>query len=413
MHKKRRFREGWAKAAAIVLVLGAILTPAVMAVNAATSQPRDPSANSIIYNGCYTKAECVDKMEHGDGAGGHSGADISGIYKAFGITTATLDSSETVEGKVYSDGRVTVDENIGTFKAGDTVATNAWSVGRTKNADSTPFAGVWKRPVGSVFISSSITAFVNMSGNKMNWFMLHACGNAGEGTPTPAPKPKPSPSSSASPKPSHTPSPTPSPTHTPSPTPSMTPKPSPTPSSTPSPTPTPSTPPTPSPTPTPGLFSCVSLLASEDQKDLSLFHFVINAHVEPGVQVTGYLFSFSDQNFAPNPTDANTPTFSRTLPPGQTTAHGQVVTSAGTTDVSRACTVTVNAPNVQPTPSPTNSPTPVPTGQVLGTQAPLPSTGPETALGGVAGLTAIGMAGRAYLRSRKSLLDSLRKRPRK
>ena len=62
--------------------------------------------------------------------------------------------------------------------------------------------------------------------------------------------------------------------------------------------------------------------------------------------------------------------------------------------------------NEAPTPTPTPVPTPTPTGQVL--SANLPATGPETAFGGVAGLTAIGYASRAYLRSRKSVLDALR-----
>lgn len=375
MNQKRRFREGWARLAAMVLVLGALLTPAVMAVNAASSQPRDNDSNSIIWGGCYTKSECVSKMQNGDGVGGHTGANISGIYKAFGITAATLDSADTVPGTVYADGHVTVAQNVGTFKAGATVATGAWSVGRTANAQSTPFAGVYKRSVGSVFASSSITGFINMSGNKMNWFVLNSCGNAGGGTPTAAPKPSPTPTA----------------------------------------TPKPTSPPTPSPTPVSSLFSCDSMLVRQDQTDRSLFHFIIYAHTGPGVAVTGYLFSFSDQNFAPNPTDANTPTFSRQLPPGSQTIHGQVETTAGTSNVSRSCTDNLDVPAIgQPSPSPTNSPTPTPTGQVLGTTAtPLPATGPETALGGVAGLTAIGVAGRAYLRSRKNLLDSLRMRSRK
>jgi len=63
-----------------------------------------------------------------------------------------------------------------------------------------------------------------------------------------------------------------------------------------------------------------------------------------------------------------------------------------------------------PTPKP-KTPTPTPTpkeeGKVLGTT--LPQTGPEAALGGMIGLTGIGVASRAYLRSRKDLKNSLRK----
>jgi hypothetical protein len=51
--------------------------------------------------------------------------------------------------------------------------------------------------------------------------------------------------------------------------------------------------------------------------------------------------------------------------------------------------------------------TPPSAGHVLG--ATLPGTGPEAALGGIAGLSAIGVASQAYVRSRKSLLNSLRK----
>lgn len=81
-----------------------------------------------------------------------------------------------------------------------------------------------------------------------------------------------------------------------------------------------------------------------------------------------------------------------------------------------------------PTPTPTVTPTPVPTvtpeveqevvptvtpqPQVLGTTTTpqtLVQTGPEAALGGAAGLAGIAYAGRAYLRSKKSLLGALRK----
>jgi hypothetical protein len=66
-------------------------------------------------------------------------------------------------------------------------------------------------------------------------------------------------------------------------------------------------------------------------------------------------------------------------------------------------------PSHTPSPTPTHTPTPTPTktpGEVLGVT--LPDTGPEAALGGVAGLTTIGFASRAYMRSRRSLLSTLR-----
>jgi hypothetical protein len=63
-------------------------------------------------------------------------------------------------------------------------------------------------------------------------------------------------------------------------------------------------------------------------------------------------------------------------------------------------------------PATTTVPTVVPTatGQVLSATAPtpLPATGPEAALGGMAGITGIAVASRAYIRSRKSLLGRMR-----
>lgn len=72
-------------------------------------------------------------------------------------------------------------------------------------------------------------------------------------------------------------------------------------------------------------------------------------------------------------------------------------------------------PTVKPTPTatPVHTPTPTPkaTPAVLGTSTPaLPDTGAESLLGGAAGLTAIGYATRSYLRSRKSVVDALRRK---
>jgi len=94
-------------------------------------------------------------------------------------------------------------------------------------------------------------------------------------------------------------------------------------------------------------------------------------------------------------------------------------------------------PTHTPTPTPTHTPTPTPTEtvtplpsatpeehEVVPTQTPqvlsetttqpaLVQTGPETALGGAAGVAGIAYAGREYLRSKKSLLGALRKRDRR
>lgn len=305
MTSRIRIHEGWAKAVAIALIIGGIIAP-VTSVLATTAQPRDNDANSILWGGCYTKQECVDKITKGDGH--HTAANIQHIYyqEGRGITQASFMSGSTVDGTVYKDGRVVVN--------GQTVATGAKSIGRTNMPGSVKSGTVYERPTSVSFVANSIPAYVNMEGGTFHYFIIKSCGNAGTGTPVKKPTPSPSPSKTPTPTPSKSPSPSPSksPTPTPTPSPSKSPTPSPSPSKSPSPTPT--------PTHTP----------------------------------------------SPSPSESPTP----------------VITS---------------------TPSATPG-----GGEVLG--ATLPQAGPEAALGGMAGLTGIGLASRAYLRSRKDLRNSLRKK---
>lgn len=299
MFSKIPYNEKWAKAIAAVMIIGGIVVPVTSVLG--SGQPRDNDTNSIMWGGCYTKSECITKINNGDKH--HSSTNLKQIYykEGRGITEANFKSSATVDGTVYKDGRVVVD--------GKTVATGAQGIGRSYMNGSHKSGSVWERPTSVSFAANSIPAYVNMEGGKFHYAVIKSCGNAVKAVAV-AVKP--------SPTPTKTPTPTPTPKHTPTPTPTCTP------SSTPTPTPTK----TPTPTPT------------------------------------------------PSPTKSPTP-----------------------------------SPTKSPTPSPTKSPvTPVTggTGEVLGTT--LPDTGPEAALGGVAGLTAIGLASRSYLRSRKSLLSSLKNR---
>jgi hypothetical protein len=148
---------------------------------------------------------------------------------------------------------------------------------------------------------------------------------------------------------------------------------------------------------------------SQPTGDQNLFLFTIS-HMESGnVQLTGFRFTFSDNSIPVN-NGSDQDWTEREVNSGSLTVFGQVKTSAGDTTISKDCSATVNAQTVsQPGPSTTVGSTPNPPAQVLSASVkPLPATGPETALGGVAGLSAIGVATRAYLRSRKSLADSLR-----
>jgi hypothetical protein len=348
---KRIIRKSFAVLATAVFAVVTLVTPAV--ADATTSQPRDNDANAIVWGGAYTKGEFIDKVRNGDGH--NSAANIQEILfrQNRNITESTFSSSSTVNGTVYKDGRVTVGNK--------TVATGATSVGRHNLPGSTKDGSVYSRPVSVSFAAQSIPAWVYMEKGVFKYAILKSCGNPVKAKPAPAPK-----------------TPTPAP-KTPAPK-----------------TPTPA-PKTPTPQPEQPGFACVSLTPSQPNptNEPNKFRFTVTPRVT-NTTITGYRFTFSD-NSAPVETAANQPYVERTVA-SSLTVQAYVKTTHGTSAPTEACSATATV-TVSPTPTSGG-------GQVLG--ATLPATGPEAALGGIAGLSAIGWAGRSYLRSRKSLLSSMR-----
>jgi len=145
-----------------------------------------------------------------------------------------------------------------------------------------------------------------------------------------------------------------------------------------------------------------------------MFRFTVKSNVDISLAITGYRFTVTEKNNPDATTNADVRDVTSkstdiTFGAGTWRVDAQVKTSAGITAVNEACSATVivtQQGSPSPTPSTTPSPTPTPTGQVLG--ASLPDTGPEVLLGGAAGVTAVGYASRAYLRSRKSVIDAMR-----
>jgi hypothetical protein len=98
---------------------------------------RDCSANAInnknLNGGCgaATPAELVADIRN------NQPGDLQSLYASFGLPATDYDRfvNEAKEGYATKDGRIVVD--------GRTVATNAWSVGRSKKANSWAVNGVW------------------------------------------------------------------------------------------------------------------------------------------------------------------------------------------------------------------------------------------------------------------------------
>jgi hypothetical protein len=140
----RNFRNNISRLAAVGFVLVSLVAP--MGANAATTQPRDSDANSIIWGGAYSKTEWLNDLVKGDGH--HTASNLQQIYynEGRGITQANFTSSATVDGTVFKDGHVEV--------AGKTVATGAQSVGRDFIDGSHKSGSVWERPTSVSFNSN-------------------------------------------------------------------------------------------------------------------------------------------------------------------------------------------------------------------------------------------------------------------
>lgn len=168
-------------AGAFVVALGAAvgLGFATKQKTSAATFNRDCSANAIdnanINGGCgaATPAELVADIKS------NQPGDLQRIYGDFGLKSSDYDRfvREAKEGYATKDGRIVVD--------GRTVATDAWSVGRTKKANSWNVNGVWADKAQNVNHSSDqIPVMVLFDENGvMQFAAMHACGNPNGGNP--------------------------------------------------------------------------------------------------------------------------------------------------------------------------------------------------------------------------------------
>ncbi len=150
--------------ATIALVSGAVVTGFVADPSIVAG---DCDSNAIIRCGISSRAEMISRYNGLDGKGKstfiHAGVNLS---KASG----------SVEGYVTNDNRVVV--------GGKTVATNAYTYGRSYMAGSTQVSGgAYMRHPSVSFRSSSIPAFVYMENGTFKWAVIKSCGNPVKATP--------------------------------------------------------------------------------------------------------------------------------------------------------------------------------------------------------------------------------------
>src|SRR5947199_212533 len=88
--------------------LGLILWQFLLPLSVYADQPRDADSNAMVFSGAYSRSELVHKLQHGDGH--HSASALQHDFDHFGITTASIMSSETINGTVTRTGNVLVDD---------------------------------------------------------------------------------------------------------------------------------------------------------------------------------------------------------------------------------------------------------------------------------------------------------------
>lgn len=175
---KRLFRSkmAWSIAIATVAALGVF---GYNQVNAGARQ--DCDNNAIIYCGAQTPGDFINKVN------GNNPADLQAIYQNFGLAPAEYNKFVTSAkmGTAYKDGRIVVD--------GQTVATNAWSIGRLGNHDGQTYkrsytiAGhtYYASDNKDVFKSDNIPVMVMFDEKgAMKFAALTACGNPITGNKT-------------------------------------------------------------------------------------------------------------------------------------------------------------------------------------------------------------------------------------
>ncbi|HSW80335.1 MAG TPA: PKD domain-containing protein [Candidatus Saccharimonadales bacterium] len=141
---------------------------------------RDCSGNSIDYKNLNGGCGAANPSEFIKDVQANNPNDLKTIYSHFGLQTNEYNRfvSSARMGMAYMDGTIKVD--------GQTVATNAWSIGRTNFGYTSPYkiAGkTYQKAADTRVLLSNIPVMVLFnSKGEMEFAVMTACGNPAEGT---------------------------------------------------------------------------------------------------------------------------------------------------------------------------------------------------------------------------------------
>lgn len=146
---------------------------------------RDCDNNAVIYCGAYSTTELARKINGGTEGPHQSASELKALFAKYDIYTS--DFGHLKNGRVTKDNKVYVDGQS------SPVATNVYSMGRHKTANSRDVEGIsyplWLRHPSESFLSNSIDAYVyiNYDGS-MAYAVIKSCGNIVPGVGKRTPK---------------------------------------------------------------------------------------------------------------------------------------------------------------------------------------------------------------------------------
>ncbi len=175
--KRLKFNFRSKKTALVAVAAVAVIGAGVFGYKQATASSQDCSGNSIIKCGEQSPSAFINQVKKNDDKNGHH--DLQAIYSSFDLVPSDYSKfvSSARMGTAYQNGTIVVD--------GQTVATDAWSIGRDHFSYATAYKingkTYYKSADTKVLLSNIPVMVMFNSKGQMQFAAMTACGNPATG----------------------------------------------------------------------------------------------------------------------------------------------------------------------------------------------------------------------------------------